>query len=181
MTKVELFETIRRDRFINGKSVRAIAAEQGVHRRVVRQALKDAVPPSRKRSERVSLVLTAELRAVIDQWLLADREAPRKQRHTARRVTARLRTEHDYRGAESTVRRVVAARRRELGLGRGTFVPLAHDAGAEAEVDWYEADVDFPAGRERVQVSAARTPSCRVGDGEAVCPPWQARRHGGDG
>lgn len=174
MTKVELFETIRRDRFINGKSVRAIATEQGVHRRVVRQALRDAVPPARKRTERVPLVLTAELRAVIDQWLRADREAPRKQRHTARRVTARLRAEHGYRGAESTVRRVVAARRRELGLGKGTFVPLAHDAGAEAEVDWYEADVDFPAGRERAQFFAMR--SCFSGRDFHMAFPRQTQQ-----
>lgn len=156
MTKVEQFEVIRRDRFINGKSIRAIAKEQGVHRRVVRQALDDAVPPSRKQTLRVALVLTELLQNAVDGWLRADRDAPRKQRHTARRITARLRAEHGYRGAESTVRRLVAARRRELGLGKGTFVPLARDAGAEAEVDWYEADVDFPQGRERVQFFAMR-------------------------
>jgi transposase len=174
VTKVELFEVIRRDRFINGKSVRAIAEERGVHRRVVRQALNDAVPPERKRPKRVALVLTAALRAVIDQWLKADRDAPRKQRHTARRIAARLQVEHGYLGAESTVRRLVATRRRELGFGTETFVPLVHDAGQEGEVDWYEAEVDFPQGREKVQFFAMR--SCYSGRDFHMAFPRQTQQ-----
>jgi hypothetical protein len=48
----------------------------------------------------------------IDAWLEADREAPRKQRHTARRVWQRLVDEHHADVGESTVRRYVAEVRR---------------------------------------------------------------------
>jgi hypothetical protein len=46
VTKVEQFEAIRRDRAVDGKSVREIARERGVHRRKVRQAISSATPLS---------------------------------------------------------------------------------------------------------------------------------------
>ena len=54
--------------------------------------------------------------AVIDGWLLADRDAPRKQRHTGPRVWQRLVAEHGAVLAEITVSRYVTRRRRELAL-----------------------------------------------------------------
>jgi transposase len=76
---------------------------------------------------------------VIDEWLLADREVPRKQRHTARRVWQRLVAEHGASVAEVTVSRYVARRRAELGLDKvQVTVPQAHAPGAEAEVDFGE-------------------------------------------
>ncbi len=151
MTRVEQFEAIRRDHYVRGMSIRAIARERSVHRRVVRQALQSALPPPRKTPDREPPVLTAALRAVVDEWLQADQTAPRKQRHTGRRIFKRLQAEHGYAGAESTLRRHVGRRRRELGLSRDAHVPLAHEPGMEAEVDWYEAEVDFPWGRETAQ------------------------------
>jgi len=53
---------------------------------------------------------------LIDGWLTADREAPRKQRYTAKRVWRRLVDEHGVDVAERTVRDHVRRRRRELGL-----------------------------------------------------------------
>lgn len=50
-SRVELFEQIRRDRELEGLSLRALAAKYGVHRRTVRQALESAVPPARKQPE----------------------------------------------------------------------------------------------------------------------------------
>ena len=53
-------------------------------------------------------------------------------------------------------------------------MPLAHEAGAEAEVDWCEADVDFPAGRERVQFFAMR--SCFSGRDFHMAFPRQTQQ-----
>ena len=47
-SRVEVFEQIRRDRRIEGLSIRELATRHGVHRRTVRQALASAVPPPRK-------------------------------------------------------------------------------------------------------------------------------------
>ena len=78
-------------------------------------------------------------RQVIDEWLVADQDVPRKQRHTARRVWQRLVAEHDAAVAELTVSRYVARRRAELGLDPvEVTVPQTHEPGAEAEVDFGE-------------------------------------------
>lgn len=156
VTRVELFELIRREHFQHGKSIRNLAREYRIHRRMVRQAIISALPPPRKVSKRVALVLTGEIRRVIDGWLAADREAPRKQRHTARRIFKRLQSELGFPGAEVTVRRYVRFRRRELGFPGEAFVPQVHAPGDQGEVDWYEAYVDFPTGRQLVQFFTMR-------------------------
>jgi transposase len=139
---VEQFELIRRDHAREGLSVRALAKRHGVHRRAVRQALVSAVPAAKRVPVDRPAPKLGAFRAVIDGWLLADRDAPRKQRHTARRIWRRLVDEHGADVAEVTVRQYVRARKRELGLPVGeVFVPQVHAPGMEGEVDWGEAEV----------------------------------------
>jgi transposase len=141
-SRVELFALIRRDARVDGLSVRALAARHGVHRRTVRQALESATPPERKPRRGVSWRLEP-FKAAIDAMLTEDTTAPRKQRHTARRILARLIDEH---GAEelsySTVRDYVRVRRAQIDVEAGrrveVFVPQEHPPGAEAEVDFGE-------------------------------------------
>jgi transposase len=136
-SKVELYEQIRktREREVT-VSIRELARRFGVHRRDVRQALRAAVPPPRRTPARPAPVL-GPWKSVIDAWLEADRSAPRKQRHTARRVWQRLVEEHGVDVGESTVRRYVAdvRRRQELPLVE-VAVPQHHPLGEEAEVDF---------------------------------------------
>jgi transposase len=141
-SRVELFEQIRREWEFEGLSTHALARRHGVHRRTVRQALESAVPPARKRPVGRSAPRLGEWRELIDSWLIADRSAPRKQRHTAKRIYERLRDEHGVEVSERQVRRYVRQRRQELGeLVDEVFVPLCSEPGAEAEVDWGEATV----------------------------------------
>jgi transposase len=136
---VELFEQVRRDARLEGLSIRELAARHGVHRRAVRAALECAVPPPRKEYPARERPAIGPWTEVIDGWLLGDREVPRKQRHTARRVWQRLVGEHAASVSEVTVSRYVARRRVELGLDRvEVAVPQTHPAGAEAEVDFGE-------------------------------------------
>jgi transposase len=138
-SRVELFEQIRRDWRAGGVSIRELAVRHHVHRRTVRQALASAVPPPRKAYSPRPRPAIGAYAAIIDAWLVADREVPRKQRHTARRVWQRLVAEHGATVAEVTVSRYVARRREELGLDKmQVMVPQAHAPGAEAEVDFGE-------------------------------------------
>ena len=139
---MEQFEQIRRDRDREGLSIRALAERHGVHRRAVRAALSSPlVAPKRAPVSRPAPKLGA-YRAVIDAWLEADRVAPRKQRHTAKRIHRRLVDEHGAEVAEVTVRQYVRARKRQLGWPVGdVFVPQVHAPGKEAEVDWGQAEV----------------------------------------
>lgn len=138
---MELFEGIRRDHRVEGLGIRALARRHRVHRRTVRQALASALPPPRVVPPRAAPVMGPWLPR-IRAWLEADREAPRKQRHTARRIWQRLIEEHDAAVAESTVRGAVRELRAELesGLGQVTIV-ACHPPGEEAEVDFGEATI----------------------------------------
>jgi transposase len=79
---------------------------------------------------------------LIDRWLEEDKAAPRKQRHTARRVWQRLVEEQHAVVGESTVRRYVAEvrARQEFPLVEIT-VPQRHPLGEEAEVDFGDVSV----------------------------------------
>ena len=116
-SRVELFEQIRRDRDREGLSIRALAARHGVHRRAVRQALASPVPPLRRTPQNRPAPKLGEYRELIDEWLAADLQAPRKQRHTAKRIWRRLVDEHGAEVAETTVRDYVRKRRREASSG----------------------------------------------------------------
>lgn len=95
----------------------------------------------------------------VDEILLADQHAPRKQRHTAHRIWERIRKEKpENRVAESTVRHYVGRRKQELGVAaRETFVPQSYDWGSEAQVDWYEAFVEVLGERRKVYCFTMRS------------------------
>lgn len=144
-SRVELFAQIRRDARVEGLSVRALAVRHGVHRRTVRQALDSAAPPERKQRQGVSWRLEP-FKGAIDAMLIEDTTAPRKQRHTARRILARLIEEHSAQELSySTVRDYVRVRRAQIDVQAGrrveVFVPQEHAPGAEAEVDFGEVYV----------------------------------------
>lgn len=141
-SKVELFADIRRASRVDGLSVRALADRFGVHRRTVRQALASPVPPPRKTPARESPRLSP-YKLLIDGMLTQDLDAPRKQRHTATRILARLADEHGAMELSySTVRDYVRLRRAQIDAAAGrrfeVFVPQEHAPSAEAEVDFGE-------------------------------------------
>jgi transposase len=141
-SRVEQFEQIRRDRDREGLSIRGLARRHGVHRRAVREALLSPVPPAKRVPVGRPAPKLGAYRVVIDSWLEADRVAPRKQRHTAKRIHQRLVDELGADVAETTVRQYVRARKRAMGWAVSeVFVPQIHAPGMEGEVDWGEADV----------------------------------------
>jgi transposase len=144
-SKVELYAAIRRDSRA-GMSSRALERKYQVGRRTVAKALVSAWPEPRKPLPLRPTRLDA-YKPLIDQMLRVDLDAPRKQRHTAKRIFDRLVDEH---GAGEVsygmVGAYVAGRRPEIRVeaGRGApaaFVPQSHRPGAEAEVDFGDVTV----------------------------------------
>lgn len=145
-SRVELYAAIRYDWQRNQMSVRALAEKYGVHRRTVREAVASPIPPPRRNPSRSAPVLDT-VRELIDAMLREDLTAPRKQRHTAKRVFERLCEEHDAGVSYSYVAKYVHRRRPQLaaeaaarsaareGVVAG-FVPQQHLPAAEAEVDF---------------------------------------------
>ena len=77
----------------------------------------------------------------IDEWLEADKLAPRKQRHTAKRIYRRLRDEAEgFNCSYRLVALYVAEKKEELRLKKTEgYIPLVHHPG-EAQADFGFAD-----------------------------------------
>ena len=78
---------------------------------------------------------------IIDSWLIADKKAPRKQRHTAKRVYRRLTREIEgFNCSYRTVAAYYAKRKKELmPKNNEGYIPLKHVPG-ESQADFGSAD-----------------------------------------
>jgi transposase len=142
MIQVDEKEQIRRAFFLEGKTIRQIAREQHHSRETVRKALTNSSPTQYYSEESRDCPVMGPYQDIVDRWLLDDQKAPRKQRHTARRIYERLREEYLFQGAESTVRRFVRLRKEALQIGGpDVFIPLEFSPGQDGQVDFGEAQV----------------------------------------
>jgi transposase len=155
---VELFEAMRREYQFGVGTIKGVARKFGVHRRMVREALADAVPKERQSPERARPKLQPAI-PFIDAVLENDVQAPRKQRHTARRIYARLQREKpEVRVAEATVRAYVREQKLKIGLiHRETFVAQSYAWGREGQVDWYEMFAELGGEQQKVQMFCLRS------------------------
>ncbi len=155
---MELFEQIRREHEFGVGTIAGVSRKLGVHRRMVREALRSAEPAASKpRQRRLRRLVDAS--SLIDRILSEDLKAPVKQRHTSRRIWQRLRAElPGFTGSERTVRGYVQRQRRQAGTGaHEVFIPQSYDWGVEAQVDWYEAYADIDGLRTKLQVFEMRS------------------------
>lgn len=148
MSRVELYAAIRRDSRVDGLSGRDLARKYKVGRRTVALALSSAWPEPRKKLPPRKSRLDP-CKEVIDRILRADLDAPRKQRHTTKRIFDRLLAEYGAEGITyPMVRAYVASRKPEIWVeaGRGppqVFIPQAHRPGQDAEVDFGDVHIDL--------------------------------------
>lgn len=147
MLTVSDYGKIRRARE-DGMSIREISRKFGWSRQAIRKALADPEPRKYQRKPKADRVLAA-FEGLVDQILLEDESAPRKQRHTAKRIHERLVAEHAFPGSYDQVRRYVQTKRKR---NRELFLPLDHAPGQRVECDFGHIHVDFPDGRRLVPV-----------------------------
>lgn len=135
MYSVDMYARVRLACRHEGLSHREAARRFGLDRKTVAKMLKHSVPPGYRRQRPPARPKLDAFTAIIDAILDGDRSAPRKQRHTAKRILERLRDEHGFTGGYTIVKDYVREQQRR---GREMFVPLAHPPG-HAQVDFGEA------------------------------------------
>lgn len=140
-----------------GVSWREIARRLGVSRDTVRKyaTMEDCSPKPAVRKGRRSLIDAYS--GTVDSWLSADRLMPRKQRHTARRVYARLVEEEGFEGSYSSVQRYVKRWREEHRSDGDGYLELDWSAGV-MQVDFGEAVATIGGGDVKVHCLVATFP-----------------------
>ena len=135
MYAVDVYAAVRQFVFVEGRSRREAARVFGLSRDTITKMCRFSAPPGYVRTKPAGKPKLGPLIPVIDAILAADVVAPPKQRHTAKRIFERLKSEHGFGGGYSAVRDYVRTAR---ARARETFVPLAHPPG-HAQVDFGEA------------------------------------------
>ena len=151
---MELWAEIRRRVLVEGLSKRAACREYGIGWETLDKILTLPEPPGYRLVRARPKPKLGPFLGVIDEILAADRDAPAKQRHTAKRIFERLRDEWGYEGGESQVRGAVAEATR---YSREVFVPLSHPPG-EAQFDFGEATVVIAAERTKAAFAVMSLP-----------------------
>ena len=136
-TDMEIWVEVRRRVLAGEIGKREACREYHLHWDTLKKILAHEEPPGYQFKRPRAKPALGPFLPVIHQILAADRQAPKKQRHTARRIFDRLREEHGYTGCESIVRAAVHDWRTTQAE---VFVPLAHPPG-EAQVDFGHAEV----------------------------------------
>jgi transposase len=135
MYAVEKYAAVRRFVIVEGNSQRAAARVFGISRTTVDKMCTYSAPPGYQRTKPPAKPKLDPFIPIIDAILKADAEAPKKQRHTAKRIFERIRDEHGYDGGYTIVADYVRAARQRRSE---KFVPLHHPPG-HAQVDFGEA------------------------------------------
>ena len=125
---------IRRRVLIEGVSKRQILRETGMHWTTLEKILSKSSPPGYQMQTLRQKPKLGPYVDVIQKILVRDKQMPKKQRHTAKRIFERLQ-EQGYTGGYSGVKEVVAELKR---TNREVFMPLIHRPG-EGQVDYFFA------------------------------------------
>ena len=134
MYTLDLYSRVRRACHVDGVTNSAAARLFGVDRKTVAKILKHSVPPGYRRTALPVRPKLDPFIPIIDQILVDDKRVIKKQRHTAKRIHARLRDEHGFTGGITIVTDYVREKQRRT---REVFVPLSHAPG-HAQVDFGE-------------------------------------------
>ncbi|GAC1664302.1 MAG: IS21 family transposase [Ktedonobacteraceae bacterium] len=137
MITVEDRESIRRAYYLDHKSKRQIAREQGHSRKTIDKAVDNLPPRPYQRSTAKPAPIFGPFQARADELLTESEHLPPKQRYTAHKIFEVLQTE-GYQGSESRVR-LHFTQWYKNHKAPAIFLPLEFEPGQDAQVDWGEA------------------------------------------
>ena len=144
MYTMDQIHHIRQLYYEQGLSVTEVAKIVGCNWRTAQKYIdmEDFSPPVPVPQEEVTRESKLDpYKPLIDSWLADDKNAPRKQRHTALKIHKRLKDEAEgYNCSYRLIANYVKAKKRELNLGKQeNYIPLIHRPG-EAQADFGTAD-----------------------------------------
>jgi hypothetical protein len=98
---MEKWNEIRHRVLVEGASKRLVRREYGIGWETLNKILANPEPSGYRRQTDRPKSKLGPFVGIVDAIIAEDRDAPPKQRHTARRIFERLRDEHGYVGARS--------------------------------------------------------------------------------
>ena len=134
---MDLYRRVRLACHIEGLSQREASRRFGVSRASISKMLQYSEPPGYQRTEPVKRPKLDGFTEIIDTILEVDRQVGRKQRHTAKRIFERLRSEYGFDGGYTIIKDYVREQKR---VNREVYVPLSHAPG-HGQADFGEAQV----------------------------------------
>jgi len=134
---MEQWARVRRKVLVEGQSKRSVMSAEGLHWETLQKMLSHSRPPGYRRVKPRGRKMDGHVEWV-GRVLEADRQVPRKQRHSATRIFDRLKAERGYQGGYTAVRELVVELK---AIQQEVFVPLSHRPG-EAQVDFGHALVN---------------------------------------
>jgi len=128
---VETKAKVRRDFFVQNKSIKQIVRERQLSKNTVRKILREEDTSSEyQRTVQPCPVLGGKHEAQLIEWLTHDAALPRKQRCNAVRLHQQL-TEQGYQGAYDSVQRFVKQWKEKARSAHSqAFIPLAFSPGS---------------------------------------------------
>ncbi len=139
-----------------GMSRRQACREFNINWRTLDKILAHEEPPGYRQQQPRKKPKIGPFLPIIEEVLQADRTAPKKQRHTAKRIWERLRAEHGFDGGYTIVKDAV----RSWKLShKEAFLPLSHPPG-EAQVDFGYADIWLNGVQTKVALFVMTLPYC---------------------
>ena len=134
-TDMEQWTDIRRAVLVDGISKRAACRKFGIHWDTLRRILGHAFPPKYQRKQAVQKAVVAPWLGRLGELIEANRDLPRKQRYTVKRMWRVLQGE-GFAGGYTTIKDAVREIRGQAP--KEVFMPLAQRPG-EAQVDFGHA------------------------------------------
>jgi len=134
---MEQWARVRRKVLVEGQSKRSVMTAEGLHWETLQKMLSHSRPPGYRLAKKRGRKIESHVEWV-RRVLETDGEVPRKQRHSATRIFARLKAERGYQGGYTAVRELVVELK---AIKQEVFVPLSHRPG-EAQVDFGHALVN---------------------------------------
>jgi transposase len=151
---MEFWKEVRRLVLTGQLSQRAACAKFGLGWHTLKKILAHSEPPGYRQTRARPKPKLEALLPIVHQILDEDRHAPKKQRHTARRIFERLKSEHGFTGGYTIVKEAVRVWKQGH---QEVFLPLSHPPG-EAQVDFGEATVKLGGAETKVALFVMTLP-----------------------